>query len=94
MSSGQKRNSAMILERIDPERKATLLFCCDGRNDISLVDHLQDQHPDHLIIAPSNADPSLKARLEGNPRAHILEQDCTRFGEGAAQVLRDRGYLG
>lgn len=89
----------MILERIDPNRDATLIFCLDGRNDISIVDHLRGTRSDYHIIMPSNADEQLQTKVnelnqEYGERGKVLTVDCTELAVGAKSYLMEKGLLG
>lgn len=89
----------MILQRIDPDREAHLVFCCDGKNDLALVDHLGTTYGNsHLVIAPRNASSVLKQKIRDHNKEYgevgfVLDEDCTRFGVGATRLLNERGLL-
>jgi hydroxymethylpyrimidine pyrophosphatase-like HAD family hydrolase len=88
----------MILSRIDPNKEATLVFGCDGKNDIELVNHLAVNHEDYYVIAPSNASPELKKKFEehnasSGQKCFVLKQDCTEFGTGALALLKEKGVV-
>lgn len=89
----------LILEKIDPNRDAVLLFCCDGKNDISLVNHFgQTYGQNHLIILPSNASSVLKEKINQHnlmygQKAYILKNDCTNLGDGVLRLLKELNFL-
>jgi len=89
----------LILDRVNPSRDATLLFCCDGKNDISLVKHFGESYREnHLVIAPSNASPVLKEEIKRHNKTHgqkayVLENDCTTLGKEVIQILKSLKHI-
>ena len=87
----------MILEKIDPNRESKLIFCCDGKNDISLVTHLEKNYNNFLIVIPSNASSGLVEKIfemnKNEKRGYILKEDCTKFGNGFIKLLREMDYI-
>jgi hydroxymethylpyrimidine pyrophosphatase-like HAD family hydrolase len=88
----------MILSRIDHSKEATLIFGCDAKNDIELIDHLAINYSDYIVIAPSNASDELKKKFEehnasSGQKCFILKQDCTEFGTGALALLKEKGVV-
>lgn len=87
----------LVFGRINPAREATILFCCDGKNDIGLVDHLSQSYRENsIIVAPSNANPLLKEKINQyklyGQKAFILANDCTNLGEGVFKLLQHLGF--
>lgn len=89
----------ILLGNIDPAREATLLICCNGDNDIGLIDCLGNSYKDRcLIMAPSNVSAKLRERMmahnEQYPnKAFVLKEDCTTFAEGMMRLLTEQHYL-
>ncbi|MCX6750271.1 MAG: hypothetical protein NTZ83_02340, partial [Candidatus Pacearchaeota archaeon] len=74
-----------LLPKINEEVKAYI--CCDGRNDMSLVDSIVEKFPNYHVVCPSNVSIELKKMLgDKNYNYTILQEDCTKFGEGLEKI--------
>jgi len=78
-----------LLEEIDGTLKNTRAYiCCDGRNDISLVEYLSGKLSNCLTVCSSNVSGELKEALEaGSFNYEVIEQDCRTFTQGLEKLI-------
>ncbi len=85
---------ADTLVHLNLDKNTPLWICCDGENDIPLVDFAKQNFPNYRVVCPSNIKTSLKDYLEQNKiNFFITEEDCTRFNEGLNKLIIEKELI-
>jgi len=73
---------------LDLDKGTEVVLCCDGRNDISMVNYLSKKFTNCRVFCPSNVSKELRKHLQDEGIKHnILEEDCDKFMEGLIKSI-------